>query len=90
MPIKITRAIIDAIHDGSLEQAGYEEDPIFRFKVPKSCNGIDSKILWPKNTWEDKSAYDATAQKLAKLFHENFKQYKGKSGAEIIVAGPMV
>ena len=53
MPLKVSRAIIHAIHDGSLAKAETQEDPTFGFAVPTSCPGVPSDILWPKNTWSD-------------------------------------
>ncbi len=75
MSIKNTRACIDAILDGSLSNVEYETMPMFNIQVPKTMHGVDSNILNPKNTWEDKAGYDATATKLAGLFVKNFKKY---------------
>jgi len=49
-----TRAIINAIHDGSLNNAEFETLPVFHLKYPKSLPGVDQKILNPKNTWANK------------------------------------
>lgn len=86
--LKHTRAIIDAIHNGSLKNAEYTIDPIFGLAIPKSCPHVPSNILSPKNTWADATAYDNQAQKLARLFKENFEQYKEGSSQAIINAGP--
>ncbi|MFT3922094.1 MAG: phosphoenolpyruvate carboxykinase (ATP) [Myxococcales bacterium] len=83
-----TRAIIDAIHDGSLARADTYEDPIFGFAVPKTCPDVPAEILNPRNTWQDKAAYDATALKLAGLFVENFKKYEAGARADVRAAGP--
>jgi phosphoenolpyruvate carboxykinase (ATP) len=90
MKLKYTRAIIDAIHDGSLANAETVVDPVFGFEVPTSCNGVPSEILQPKQTWADKGAFDETATKLAHLFHENFKAYADKANEEILKAAPKV
>ena len=68
-----TRAIIDAIHSGALATARRQRDPVFGFEVITECPGVPSEVLVPRNTWADKSAYDAAAQKLAGLFRANFK-----------------
>ena len=90
MSLKHTRAIIDAIHDGSLDNAPTETDPIFGFEVPTACPDVPSEILTPRNTWADKAAYDAQAQKLAELFIKNFEKYEMGVSAEVVEAGPAV
>ncbi|MDR6787978.1 phosphoenolpyruvate carboxykinase (ATP) [Sphingomonas sp. BE138] len=75
MPIKATRALLDAALDGSLNDAEFRTDPNFGFKVPVSVPGVDTAILDPRETWADKTAYDATAAKLVDLFNENFAQF---------------
>ena len=86
--LKYTRAIIDAIHDGSLDNVAYATDPIFGLAVPTSCPNVPDELLIPKNTWKDAAAYDAQAQKLANLFIKNFEKYKEGSSEAIINAGP--
>src|SRR3546814_7238284 len=80
MPIKVTRALLNAALDGSLNGAEFRTDPNFGFKVPVAVAGVDSKILDPRVTWADKAAYDVTAQKLVQLLVDNFTQFAdGKS-----------
>ncbi len=76
MPIKATRALLNAALDGSLKRAGFRKDPNFGFDVPVSMSGVDDAILDPRSTWGDKAAYDAMAQKLVKQFIENFAQFE--------------
>lgn len=83
-----TRAIIDAIHSGELDQAACQEDETFGFQVPVECPGVPAEILVPQNTWEDKEAYAAGSVKLAELFRENFKTYADGASEEILAAGP--
>ncbi len=90
MKLAYTRAIIDAIHNGGLDNVVFAEDPIFGVHVPTTCPNVPAEILTPKNTWADKAAYDATAKKLASLFNQNFEKYKADSSAEIVGAGPKV
>lgn len=85
-----TRAIIDAIHDGSLESADYIQDPFFGFAVPTQCPNVPAEILIPKNTWADGNAYDKQARHLAQLFTRNFESYREGSGEAIVSAGPQV
>ncbi|AGH48313.1 MULTISPECIES: phosphoenolpyruvate carboxykinase [Sphingomonadales] len=75
MPIKATRALLNAALDGSLNAATFEIDPNFGFQVPQAVPGVDSAILNPRETWADKAAYDATARKLVDQFIENFSQF---------------
>ncbi len=83
-----TRAIIDAIHSGALARAKTQRDRVFGFDVIAECPGVPEGLLLPREAWADKAAYDATAQKLAALFKENFKTYESGVGAEIRAAGP--
>jgi len=88
MSLKYTRAIIDAIHDGSLAGAPTATDPVFGLEVPTVCANVPGEILVPKNTWADQSAFDATATKLAGLFVENFKKFESNASDAIKAAGP--
>ena len=90
MKLAYTRAIIDAIHDGSLAEVPMATDPVFGLAVPGQCPGVPSELLTPKNTWADKAAYEATAQKLANLFHANFEEYASEASEALINAGPLV
>ena len=86
--LKYTRAMIDAIHRGDFDAVSYQKDEAFGFMVPESCPDVPSAVLVPKNTWEDKKAYDATKKKLVALFNENFKKFEAGVNADIIAAGP--
>jgi phosphoenolpyruvate carboxykinase (ATP) len=90
MKLSWTRAIIDAIHDGSLEKVAMTADGIFGVGIPASCPNVPVEILSPRNTWSDKTAYDTAAKKLAGLFAENFKKYADQASAEVVAAGPKV
>lgn len=80
MPIKATRALLNAALDGSLNDAEFRKDPNFGFEVPVAVPalddaGLDSAILDPRTTWDDKDEYDRTAQKLVRLFVDNFEPF---------------
>ena len=75
MPIKATRALLNAALDGSLNDAEFRKDENFGFDVPVAVPGVDSGILDPRSTWADPAEYDATAQKLVELFVANFRQF---------------
>jgi len=88
MKLSVTRRIIDAIHDGSLLQSPTLKDPVFHFEVPTQCGEIPKSTLWPRDAWPDSDAYDATANRLANLFRQNFRKFEAGSTEEIISAGP--
>lgn len=90
MKLKLTRAIINAIHSGDLARADTVQDPVFGFAVPTSCPGVPAQILIPRNTWADKASYDSTAQKLASLFQNNFEKFADGASAAVRAAGPIV
>ena len=76
MPIKITRALLNAALDGSLNDVEFRTDSYFGFEVPVAVGDIDPNILDPRAAWADKDAYDATARYLVGQFVENFKQFE--------------
>jgi phosphoenolpyruvate carboxykinase (ATP) len=88
--LKYTRAIIDAIHSGALHKIPTTQMPVFGLEVPVSCPGVPENILMPKNTWANKTNYDAQLTKLAGMFIENFKKYEAQSPKEVVQAGPQV
>jgi phosphoenolpyruvate carboxykinase (ATP) len=88
MPIKATRALLHAALDGSLANVEMRVDPHFKFRVPVAVPGVDSKILNPRETWADKSAYDAQASKLVSMFQENFRKFEAHVGQDVLRAAP--
>ncbi|MHA1221400.1 MAG: phosphoenolpyruvate carboxykinase (ATP) [Candidatus Heimdallarchaeota archaeon] len=89
MDINLTRRLVDAVLSGELEKAEYREDEIFHLHVPKTCKGVPTDVLWPKNTWKDKAAFDERAKKLAQDFSDHYdKAYKGKIDPEIAKVCP--
>lgn len=67
-----TRAIVDAVLDGSIEDATFVHNDLFNLDVPRSCPGVEPRILDPRSTWVDGCAYDRCALELAIMFKENF------------------
>ena len=63
---------------------------MFGFDAVAECPGVPAQFLWPRDTWSDPTAYDATARKLAALFVENFKKYEAGVNAEVRSASPLV
>ena len=90
MKLKYTRAMISAALRGELDKVDYKEHPVFGMSMPVSCPNVPVEILDPRSTWKDKAAYDATADKLAKQFNDNFNKYKEGASAEILAAAPKV
>ena len=88
MPIKATRALLNAAIDGSLNNAEYRTDANFGFEVPVSVAGVDSHILDPRSTWADADAYDVTARKLAGQFVDNFAQFADHVDEAVRQAAP--
>ena len=75
MPIKATRALLNAALDGSLNDAEFRKDSKFGFEFPVAVPGVDSGILDPCAAWADSAEYDVTAQKLVQQFIDNFAQF---------------
>jgi len=69
-----TRALLDAALYGELDEGKveFETHPVFNLRMPKTCPGVPAEILNPRNTWEDKAAYDSQAEMLRDLFRKNF------------------
>ena len=88
MPIKETRALLNAALDGSLNNVEFRKDPNFGFDVPVAVPGVDTSILDPRSTWADKDEYDATAAKLVQLFVDNFAQFEAHVDESVRQAAP--
>lgn len=89
--IKDTRAIIDAILDGSIEKAETKVIPTFNFEVPTSLHDVNSAILDPRDTYADVSEWETKATDLAGRFIKNFVQYSDNAeGQNLVNAGPQL
>ena len=89
--IKDTRAIIDAILDGSIENAETKMVPIFNFEVPTFLHDVNSSILDPRDTYDKVSDWNTKANDLASLFIKNFEQYTDNDqGESLVKAGPQL
>src|SRR5690606_15183613 len=89
MSLRVTRKLIDAIHDGSLLEAPTRRDPVFGFHVPTQCGDLPANLLSPRDAWPDPEAYDQMANRLADLFRENFKKFETGASEAIRGAGPV-
>ncbi len=90
MPIKATRALLNAALEGRLENAEMRTDENFGFRVPVSVEGVDPAILNPRETWADRQAYDAMARKLVGMFVKNFTKFEAHVGADVKAASPAI
>lgn len=88
MPIRVTRALLNAALDGSLAGAAFRTDPNFGFDVPVSVPGVDDRILNPRETWADPAAYDEQARALVTMFIENFAQFADHVDAGVMDSAP--
>ena len=88
MPIKATRALLDAALSGALRGQPMRTDPIFGFEVPTALDGVDPKILNPRETWADKVAYDTQARALVAMFNKNFAKFEAHVDADVKAAAP--
>jgi phosphoenolpyruvate carboxykinase (ATP) len=86
-----TRAIIDSILDGSIDNAEFETLPVFNLQIPKSIQGVNSSILNPRNSWSNPAEWDVAARELAKKFIANFENFTDtEAGLKLVAAGPQL
>jgi len=91
MSLKDTRAIIDAIIDGSILKAETQKIPVLNLVVPKALNNVSEGILDPRDTYPTEADWTAKAKKLAAKYIENFEQYCDNDAAIALkVAGPQL
>ncbi|WP_188619819.1 phosphoenolpyruvate carboxykinase (ATP) [Flavobacterium suaedae] len=89
MKLKYTRAMITAALKGELDNVGYETHEVFGIAKPQSCPNVPEEVLNPRNTWEDKTAYDAKARELAESFKKNFAKFEEYANEEILAGAPL-
>ena len=87
--LPVTRQIIHATLDGSIDSSAFEADPYFGIMVPQCLGDIDPDILVPAKAWKDQTEYNNIAKKLVKKFQKNFEQYD-LGDADILSAGPKI
>lgn len=85
--IDAAERLLNAALSGELINVPARIDPVFGFAVPLAVEGVDSKLLTPRETWEDKAAYDRQSARLVSLFEANFEKFAA-ADAQIAEAGP--
>ncbi len=89
--IRDTRGIIDAILNGSIDNAPTKTIPYFNFSVPTVLEGVDTNILDPRDTYANAAEWETKAQDLAARFIKNFKKYEdNEAGKALVAAGPQL
>jgi len=89
--IKDTRAIIDAILDGSIDHAPTKMIPYFNLEVPTELHGVNPAVLDPRDTYPSAAVWDEKAKDLAKRFIDNFAKYTDNDeGKHLVAAGPQL
>ncbi len=87
MKIAHTRSMVRAALSGSLDQIAAARHPLFGLAMPESCPDVPAEVLNPRNTWNDKQAYDLTARDLTQRFEANFKQFESYVDDGVVAAG---
>ncbi|MCJ7764907.1 MAG: phosphoenolpyruvate carboxykinase (ATP), partial [Thiovulaceae bacterium] len=91
MSIKDTRACINAILSGSINDSEFETTVTFRLQVPKTLDAVNPDVLNPRSAWADKDAFDKQRDQLAEMFIKNFQKYMIKdSKFDFSKAGPSI
>jgi len=89
--IKDTRGIIDGILSGAIKNAPTKKIPYFDFEVPTQLEGVDTKILDPRDTYANVNDWEIKAKDLASRFEKNFRKYTtNEAGKALVAAGPKV
>ena len=73
--LPLTRTIIHAILDGSIDKCDFDTDPYFQVKIPRRLGEIDTNILNPIHAWSNVNEYHETARNLVKKFQKNYENY---------------
>lgn len=89
MPLKVTRAVIDAIHDGSLDKEEYGVYPGWGLQIPKRCARVPAQLLDPRKAWKDVKAFNETTKELVLMFQASFqKRFAAKASEALKSAVP--
>lgn len=89
MKLALTRAIVRAVLNGTLQEVAVERDPIFGLYVPVACPHVPPEVLNPRQSWSDPQAYDHQARRLARMFAAGFAEFAASVPPEVRAAGPL-
>ncbi|CEI91667.1 Putative Phosphoenolpyruvate carboxykinase [Rhizopus microsporus] len=90
-PLKYTRAILDAIHNGTLAQGEFETYEVFNLAIPKQVEGVPDDLLHPRKAWQSSAdEFDKSLRQVAEMFVDNFKIFKDEASVETCNAGPVL
>ena len=88
MPIRVTRRLVAAALDGSLQRADFRTDPYFGLAVPAQVPGVEPHILEPIKTWRSKAEFAEVAGRVVQMFRDNFKRFETHADEQVRAAGP--
>jgi phosphoenolpyruvate carboxykinase (ATP) len=88
IPLELTRAMVRAALDRSLDQVETVPDAHFGVHIPVAVPGVPDNLLRPREAWADAREYDEAAKRLASMFRENFENFADQVDSEVIAAGP--
>ena len=88
MKLSLTRAMVRAALEGTLDRAPLKTDPMFGLSVPQGIEGVPADVLDARESWKDQAAYDVQAKKLAGMFRDNIKKFGPAVSEKILAAGP--
>ncbi len=86
--LKATRALVNAALDGSLKNVETRTDSVFGFEVPTAVEGVESKILTPRDTWANPEDYDSQAEELVRMFRKNFEKFETYVDNKVLDSAP--
>lgn len=87
--LKNTRAIIDAIIDGSIDSAPTVTVPYLNLTAPTQLPLVEQGILDPRSTYANVADWEEKAKKLTSLYIKYFEQYTTTDeGKRLVAAGP--
>jgi phosphoenolpyruvate carboxykinase (ATP) len=88
MKLSTTRALLDAVLEGKMDQVPMRRCERFDWEVPTEVPGVRSEVLDPRGTWTDAQAFDEKADHLVDMFNSNFERFKEGVLDEVRAAAP--